>query len=113
MSEEFINKIEESEKKVSTSHSALAAFMAEGFQIHLIQILKLVIIGWIITIIIAIIAYQVNDERWRQFLSQYEIESYSLSTDGGGNASYIGQDGDIYNGTSESPKACEKEGNKG
>jgi len=38
------------------------------------------------------------------YLDQYDFESYSvdLSTDGGGNANYIGQDGDIYNGTSES-----------
>lgn len=38
------------------------------------------------------------------YLSQYDFEDYmvELSTDGGGNANYIGQDGDILNGTSYS-----------
>lgn len=38
------------------------------------------------------------------YLSQYDFEDYmvELSTDGGGNANYIGQDGDIFNGTSSS-----------
>lgn len=109
MNEEMLNKIQETENEINKPHNALAAFMAEGFQMHLMQILKLVIIGWIITIIVAFIAYQVNDERWRQLFAQYDIESYSLSTEGGGNANYIGQDGDIYNGASESPKNDEEE----
>ena len=40
------------------------------------------------------------------YLNQYDFagESYSvdLSTDGGGDANFIGQDGDIINGTGES-----------
>ena len=35
------------------------------------------------------------------YLNQYDFESYDVevSTDGGGDANYIGNDGDIYNGT--------------
>lgn len=39
---------------------------------------------------------------WIFYISQYNFESYEISTDGGGNANYIGQDGDIYNSASES-----------
>ena len=47
--------------------------------------------------IIAIIGCNVA---WLVFISQYEIESYAvdISSDGGGNANYIGNDGDIING---------------
>ena len=35
------------------------------------------------------------------YLNQYDFENYDVkvSTDGGGDANYIGNDGDIYNGT--------------
>lgn len=35
-------------------------------------------------------------------MSQYDFESYELTTDNGGNANFIGNDGDIYNGESNS-----------
>lgn len=33
------------------------------------------------------------------FFSQYEFEEIELSSEGGGNANYIGEDGNIYNGS--------------
>lgn len=36
------------------------------------------------------------------FLYQYDFVSYDVISEDGGNASYIGNDGDIYNGTSDS-----------
>lgn len=36
------------------------------------------------------------------YLYQYDFTSYELSTDGGGDANYIGNDGDVYNGYSGS-----------
>lgn len=53
-----------------------------------------------IALICAIIAIIGCNVAWLVFISQYEIESYAvdISSDGGGNANYIGNDGDIING---------------
>lgn len=62
-----------------------------------------------VALIISIFLIFVSHAAWLFFVSQYEFESYDLSTDGGGNASYIGQDGDINNGTSTSTENSPKE----
>lgn len=62
-----------------------------------------------VALIISIFLIFVSHAAWLFFISQYEFESYDLSTDGGGNASYIGQDGDINNGTSTSTENSPKE----
>lgn len=63
-----------------------------------------IIVVSILTIIIVFLTGYFIDKGWRDYFSECEVENYSLSTDGGGNANYIGQDGDIYNGESESKK---------
>lgn len=55
-----------------------------------------------IALIIAILIICASNIAWLIYISQYDFESYDLSTEGGGNANYIGQDGGIYNGASES-----------
>lgn len=55
-----------------------------------------------IALIIAICLIFASNAVWLSFISQYNFESYDLSTEGGGNANYIGNDGEIYNGTGES-----------
>lgn len=55
-----------------------------------------------IALIVAIALIFASNVVWLMYINQYDFESYGLSTEGGGNANYIGQDGDIYNGTSES-----------
>ena len=62
-----------------------------------------------IALIIAIIIVFITNGCWLLFVSQYNFESYDISTDGGGNANYIGQDGDIYNGTSKSTQNGQEE----
>lgn len=62
-----------------------------------------------IALITAIILVFASNFCWLVFISQYNFESYGISTDGGGNANYIGQDGDIYNGESPSTQNDEKE----
>ena len=50
------------------------------------------------------------NKHWIEYLNEYDFESYSetyeveLSTDGGGNANYIGNDGDINNGSGSGSK---------
>lgn len=63
-----------------------------------------IIVLSILSIIIAFLTGYFIDKGWRDYFSECEVENYSLSTDDGGNANYIGQDGDIYNGESESKK---------
>lgn len=43
------------------------------------------------------------------YMYQYDFSSYDINSNDGGNANFIGNDGDIYNGESESapPKAQE------
>lgn len=53
-----------------------------------------------IALIIAVIAIAATNIAWLVYISQYDFESYELVTDGGGNANFIGNDGDIYNGKS-------------
>lgn len=55
-----------------------------------------------IALIIAITLIFASNAVWLLFINQYNFESYDLSTEGGGNANYIGNDGEIYNGTGES-----------
>lgn len=55
-----------------------------------------------IALIVAIALIFASNVVWLIYINQYDFESYDLSTESGGNANYIGQDGDIYNGTSES-----------
>lgn len=59
---------------------------------------------WIV-LVIAIIAIVACNVVWMWYINQYDFESYTISTDGGGDANYIGQDGDIYNGTNNSSQA--------
>lgn len=60
---------------------------------------------WIV-LIVAIALLAITNIAWLWYINQYDFESYGveLSTEGGGNANFIGSDGDIYNGTSESPQ---------
>ena len=55
-------------------------------------------------LIIAIVAIAVTNIAWLIYISQYDFESYEISTENGGNANYIGNDGDIYNGESDRQK---------
>lgn len=50
----------------------------------------------------SILFNHLNNQMWRAYWSQYDFESYELTTDNGGNANFIGNDGDIYNGESNS-----------
>lgn len=42
------------------------------------------------------------------YLYQYDFTTYEIASDGGGNANYIGNDGDIYNGQSASTEKNQK-----
>ena len=52
----------------------------------------------IIALIVAVILIFASNGLWLWYFSGFDVESYELTTDDGGNANYIGNDGDIYNG---------------
>lgn len=54
----------------------------------------------IITIIVLVIAFLANNAIWINAWCQYDYTSEEVIVDSsdGGNANYIGQDGDIHNG---------------
>ena len=52
-----------------------------------------------IALIISIITLFLSNIGWLVYLSQYEFETTEISSEGGGNANYIGEDGNIYNGS--------------
>lgn len=56
-----------------------------------------------IALIIAVAAVIITNLAWLYYISQYDFEDYdyTLTTRDGGNASFIGGDGDITYGTSE------------
>ena len=62
-----------------------------------------------IALIVAIVLIFISNIAWLAYINQYDFESYEISTDGGGNANYIGNDGDIYNGKSDSQKENKEE----
>lgn len=68
------------------------------------RIVRMMMILWAVTIVVAIVAVAAVDYGWRQFISESEIESCTVSTGGAGNANYIGNDGDIYNGGESNSK---------
>lgn len=55
----------------------------------------------IIALIVAIVLLFATNGLWLWHTSQYEVvgSEVTVDTEGEGNANYIGQDGDIYNGT--------------
>jgi hypothetical protein len=67
-----------------------------------------------ITVIVLILSIVALCTGFLIYLSQFDVESYQVSTEGGGNANYIGNDGDITNGESNSSPqdAQEQESNE-
>lgn len=52
----------------------------------------------VVSLIVSILTLFAANIGWLVFLSQFEFETTEISSEGGGNANYIGEDGDIYNG---------------
>lgn len=53
----------------------------------------------VVSLIISIITLFAANVGWLLFFSQFDFESTEISSEGGGNANYIGEDGNIYNGS--------------
>lgn len=75
---------------------------------HIVKVLSGIMIFLIAALLIisgAFLYYiRQKDKEWLDFLSQYDFEDYEISTEGGGDANYIGRDGEISYGTNKSEK---------
>jgi hypothetical protein len=60
-----------------------------------------------ITVIVTILLLAACNIAWLIYINQFDVESYQVSTEGGGNANYIGNDGDITNGESNSSQTAQ------
>lgn len=57
------------------------------------------VIKWLVIALVAtVILLFASNGLWLWYFSGFDVESYELVTDDGGNANYIGNDGDIFNG---------------
>ena len=56
--------------------------------------------GWI-ALIVAVCLLFASNAAWLYAWMQYDYESYKITADGDSNANYIGQDGNIYNGSED------------
>ena len=60
--------------------------------------------GWI-ALIASVCLLFASNVAWLWAWMQYDYESYEITADGDSNANYIGQDGNIYNGSTNSGEA--------
>lgn len=95
---ENVETVENSKNHVENSTTKIPFIVYEATMTRIERHIKRL---WI-ALIIAISLIFASNAVWLSFISQYNFESYELSTDGGGNANFIGNDGDIYNGTDKS-----------
>lgn len=74
-----------------------AAYQMSEIRWHRRFIAVLLLIAFIVAAFVA--AYIINDNKWRELFSEYDIESSDFVVDGHeGNANFIGNDWDIING---------------
>lgn len=100
---EIKGEIDKKEESMSVPYIVHEAAQVRAERIIRRQSIAIVIIAVLAIVGVFLTAYLI-DKGWRDYLSESVIENYSVFTDGGGNANYIGQDGDIYNGESKSQK---------
>lgn len=92
------------EKKVE----AVAEKVEErSLAMEILSELKLTIKRLWVIILILIGVLVGSNMAWLYVFQSYDYVSYEQSTEGGGDANFIGNDGDINNGTSESQDAQE------
>ena len=66
-----------------------------------------------VVLIATLIMLFASNLAWLYVFNQYDFQSYELNSNDGGNANFIGNDGDITNGNGESKAKNEKEPSDG
>lgn len=62
-----------------------------------------------IALVTILVIFFVENLAWLYVFNQYDFQSYELNSEDGGNANFIGNDGDITNGNGESKTKNEEE----
>lgn len=81
----------------------------EGERVRSERIIKRLWIALIVLTLSFVTYALVNNASWLWAWMQYDYETVTVDSADGGNANYIGQDGDIYNGDGYSQKANQEE----
>lgn len=102
---ENVETVENSKNHVENSTTKIPFIVYEATMTRMERHIKRL---WV-ALIVAIVLIFISNIAWLAYINQYDFESYEISTDGGGNANYIGNDGDIYNGKSDSQKENKEE----
>lgn len=85
----------ESCKKVQNAPESVPYIVHESSMARMERQIKRL---WI-ALIVAVCLLFASNAAWLWAWMQYDYESYEITADGDSNANYIGQDGNIYNGS--------------
>lgn len=76
---------------------------------EMLEEIKLQAKRWMIAFLVVLGLWAGTIALFMWYINQYDFISYDVNSQDGGNANFIGNDGDIYNGTSPSEIEKEKE----
>ena len=82
-------------KKVQNAPEGVPYIVHESSMARMEQQIKRMWIALIVAIVLLFSSIAIFDYTWLQ----YDYESYEITSDSDSNANYIGQDGNIYNGS--------------
>ena len=82
-------------KKVQSAPESVPYIVHESSMARMERQIKRI---WI-AVIVAVCLLFASNAGWLYAWMQYDYESYEITADGDSNANYIGQDGNIYNGS--------------
>ena len=81
----------------------------KGLAMEMLKEIKIQAKRWMVAFFVVLGLWAGTIVLFVWYINQYEFISYDINSGDGGNANYIGNDGDIYNGTSPSENEEEKE----
>lgn len=81
-------------RKVRAMNEPVSFVVFEAATTRLDRIIKRLAI----VLALAVVLLFASNAMWLWAWMQYDYESYEIISDDGGNANYIGNDGDVYNG---------------
>ena len=75
-------------------------------RLHTVIVVLIIVIAFIVGA--GVYAFARNEQKWRDYLSEYDFESYEVISNDGGDANFIGQNGDINYGVYKSSPQSEE-----
>lgn len=97
----------EETKKSNDMPEAVPYIVFEGTMVRNERTVKRLIVGLVISVILIFASNAAWLYAWT--LYDYSSDTITVDSEDGGNANFIGKDGDIHNGEDSSPKAIKTE----